>query len=120
MEIKRITRRNIGILIIIIVSIGIVYGVSSNRMDNTVKVEPAVYQDLLAKYERTLKDPTLPRNTGESRTPDGLYYWIWRCIGRHPVCYCIKELNGDGREELVLGAVWIDSPLELFVICPAV
>ena len=62
MEIKRIIRRNIGILIII-VSIGIVYGVSSNRMDDTVKVEPAVYQELLAKHERALKDPTLPRDT---------------------------------------------------------
>jgi hypothetical protein len=112
-EIKRIIRRNIGILIII-VSIGIVYGVSSNRMDDTVKVEPAVYQELLAKYERALKDPTLPRDTEEPQTPDGLYYWIWRCIGRYPVCYCIKDLNGDGREELVLGAVWIDPPLELF------
>lgn len=111
---KRTIRRSIGILIIIIISIGIVYIISSNGTDDTVKVEPAVYQDLLSKYERTLKDPTLPRDTGEPRTPDGLYYWIWRCIGNYPVCYCIKDLNGDGREELVLGAVWIDSPLELF------
>ena len=56
---KRTIRRSIGILIIIIISIGIVYRISSNGTDDTVKVEPAVYQDLLSKYERTLKDPTL-------------------------------------------------------------
>lgn len=117
---KRRVKKDVRILIIIIVTIsvfmGSVYFLTQGRMDDTVKVEPAAYQDLLAKCERALKDPTYPTylNEEEKLNADDIYYWIRRCIGRYPVYYCIDDLDGDGREELILGAVEIDTPIELF------
>ncbi len=112
---KRRLGKNVVIpIILIIIIFAIVYCLTQNKADDTVRVEPAVYQDLLAKYERALEDPSYPEYRVGLETPDGLYDWIFRCIGHYPVCYCIKDLNDDGKEELILGYVGIKTPLELF------
>ncbi len=102
-------KRKIGIVIMIIMIAGIVCYLIHGRAD-TAKVKPAVYQELLAEYERALEDPTYTwRQWGND-----VYDMMTFIIGKYPVCYCIKDLNDDGREELIIGGVRNGEPFERF------
>ena len=63
--------------------------------------EPVVYQDLLSEYERVMKDTTYT----EEQWGDNIYDYIKRCIGKTQLYYCITDLVGDGKPELILGTM---------------
>lgn len=89
-------------IMLIVIACCLIY----SRKD-TVEAESAVYQDLLAEYERALEDPFYTREKWGNDVYEWLdYYMDEEC----PVRYCIKDLNGDGREELIIGSVE-DLPL---------
>ena len=99
---KRRTRIFIIAIMLIVIACCLIY----SRKD-TVEAESAVYQDLLAEYERALEDPFYTRKKWGNDVYEWLdYYMDEEC----PVRYCIKDLNGDGREELIIGSVE-DLPL---------
>ena len=99
---KRRTVIFIMAIMLIVIACCLIY----SRKD-TVEAESAVYQDLLAEYERALEDPFYTREKWGNDVYEWLdYYMDEEC----PVRYCIKDLNGDGREELIIGSVE-DLPL---------
>lgn len=63
------------------------------------RVEPSVYQDLLAEYERVMEDESYM----EEEWSNNIYDHVKRHIGKTQLSYCIKDLNGDGKAELILG-----------------
>ena len=63
------------------------------------RVEPFVYQDLLAEYERVMEDESYM----EEEWSDNIYDHVKRYIGKTQLSYCIKDLAGDGKPELILG-----------------
>lgn len=68
---------------------------------STSEEEPVVYQELLSEYERVMKDTTYT----EEQWGDNIYDYIKRCIGKTQLYYCIKDLVGDGKPELILGTM---------------
>ena len=103
-------KRRTGIFIMAIMLIGIACCLIYSRKD-TAEAESAVYQDLLAEYERALEDPFYTRKKWGNDVYEWLdYYMDEEC----PVRYCIKDLNGDGREELIIGSVKDSTPFERF------
>ena len=99
---KRRTVIFIMAIMLIVIACCLIY----SRKD-TAEAESAVYQDLLAEYERALEDPFYTREKWGNDVYEWLdYYMDEEC----PVRYCIKDLNGDGREELIIGSVE-DLPL---------
>ena len=63
------------------------------------RVEPSVYQDLLVEYERVMKDESYM----EEEWSNNIYDHVKRHIGKTQLSYCIKDLAGDGKSELILG-----------------
>lgn len=63
--------------------------------------EPVVYQDLLSEYERVMKDTTYT----EEQWSANIYDHVKRYIGKEELYYCVKDLVGDGRPELILGTM---------------
>lgn len=63
------------------------------------RVEPSVYQDLLAEYERVMED----KSYMEEEWSNNIYDHVKRHIGKTQLSYCIKDLAGDDKPELILG-----------------
>ena len=63
--------------------------------------EPVVYQDLLSEYERVMKDTTYT----EEQWSANIYDHVKRYIGKEELYYCVKDLVGDGKPELILGTM---------------
>ena len=103
-------KRRTRIFIIAIMLTGIACCLIYSRKD-TAEAGSVVYQDLLAEYERALEDPFYTREKWGNDVYEWLdYYMDEEC----PVRYCIKDLNGDGREELIIGFVKHRTPFERF------
>lgn len=58
-----------------------------------------VYYALLAEYERVMKDMSYTEEQWDS----DVYDQVKRYIGKKQLYYCIKDLTGDGKPELILG-----------------
>lgn len=93
-------KRRTGIFIVTIMLIGAACCLIYSRK-NTAEAEPAVYQDLLAEYERALEDPFYTKE----KWGNDVYEWLDYYKEKYPIRYCIKDFNGDGREELIIGSV---------------
>ncbi len=63
--------------------------------------EPNVYQNLLAEYERVMEDTLYT----EEVWSNNIYDHVKRYIGKTQLYYCIKDLAGDDKPELILGTL---------------
>lgn len=60
--------------------------------------EPYAYQNLLTEYERVMEDTSYV----EEAWSNNIYDRVKMYVGKTPLYYCIKDLNGDGKPELIL------------------
>lgn len=104
-------KRRTGILIVIITIMGLAGFLIYSRK-NAAKVQPAIYQELLAEYERAVEDLTYTREQWGNDIYEDLRYYEY--VNKYPVRYCIKDLNGDGREELLMGFMRHEPSFERF------
>ena len=59
---------------------------------------PDAYVNILSEYERVMNDKTYSRDQWKN-----IYDYVLRFIGKTDLYYCIKDLSGDGKTELILG-----------------
>lgn len=59
------------------------------------------YYELLAEYERIMEDMSYT----EEQWGSDIYDHVKRYIGEKQLYYCIKDLAGDGKPELILGVM---------------
>ena len=90
----------VGILLICIAIMELA-GCSFINPISTSEEEPVVYQDLLSEYERVMKDTTYT----EEQWSANIYDHVKRYIGEEKLYYCVKDLAGDAKPELILGVM---------------
>lgn len=71
--------------------------------------EPYVYQKLLAEYERVMEDESY----SEESWSNDIYDYVKRYIGKTQLYYCIKDLAGDGKPELIIGTLCDEEEYEI-------
>ena len=85
------------IIFICLLTIGLICFPMQNRVDEII-VEPYVYQELLAEYERVMEDSSYM----EESWSNNIYDRVKMYAGKTQLYYCIKDLAGDGKPELIL------------------